>query len=62
MNTSTWKDFNRDAITTELAGIEIITEPSQIAKLSLDYYHFSPILLKLAIKKLLPKLVKARVY
>ncbi|MGQ4645987.1 FAD-binding protein [Lyngbya aestuarii] len=33
-----------DALTSELEGIEVITEPTQIAKLSLDYYHFSPVL------------------
>jgi FAD/FMN-containing dehydrogenase len=32
------------AIADELQGIEIITESNQITKLSLDYYHFSPIL------------------
>ncbi|AFZ36979.1 FAD linked oxidase domain protein [Stanieria cyanosphaera PCC 7437] len=32
------------AIADKLKGIEIITESNQIAKLSLDYYHFSPIL------------------
>ncbi|GAB4236816.1 MAG: FAD-binding oxidoreductase [Stanieria sp.] len=32
------------AIANELQGIEIITESNQITKLSLDYYHFSPIL------------------
>ena len=33
-------------ITEALAGIEVITDPNQIAKLSLDYYHFSPVLQK----------------
>lgn len=33
-----------DTIASELSGIEIITEPTQLTKLSLDYYHFSPIL------------------
>jgi FAD/FMN-containing dehydrogenase len=33
-----------DSIAAELKGIEIITEPTQLTKLSLDYYHFSPIL------------------
>jgi len=32
------------AIAAELAGLETITDPGQLAKLSLDYYHFSPIL------------------
>ena len=31
-------------LTTELAGLEIISDRNQVAKLSLDYYHFSPIL------------------
>ncbi|MGC1247987.1 MAG: FAD-binding protein, partial [Spirulinaceae cyanobacterium] len=35
---------NWDKFTTELDGIETITEPDRVAKLSLDYYHFSPIL------------------
>ena len=33
-----------DTITSELAGLEVITDANQIAKLSLDYYHFSPVL------------------
>ncbi len=33
-----------NAIAEALRGIEIITDPQQITKLSLDYYHFSPIL------------------
>ncbi|MGI0494532.1 FAD-binding oxidoreductase [Alkalinema pantanalense CENA528] len=32
------------ALTAELNGIECISEPTQVAKLSQDYYHFSPIL------------------
>ncbi len=31
-------------LTAEIPNIEIITDPQQITKLSLDYYHFSPIL------------------
>jgi FAD/FMN-containing dehydrogenase len=43
--TSTTPQFvDWDAIARELAGMEIITEPTQVAKLSLDYYHFSPVL------------------
>lgn len=41
---STTTSVNWDAFTSELSGIEIITDSSQVAKLSLDYYHFSPIL------------------
>lgn len=33
-----------EAIANELGSIETITDPIQIGKLSLDYYHFSPIL------------------
>ena len=44
MTSTTPKAFDWDALASELTGIEIITEPTQIAKLSLDYYHFSPVL------------------
>jgi FAD/FMN-containing dehydrogenase len=37
--TSTWNQ-----IISELDGIETITDPDRITKLSLDYFHFSPIL------------------
>ena len=33
-----------DKVTADLSHLEIITDPHQITKLSLDYYHFSPIL------------------
>ncbi len=36
--------INWEQVKSELTGIEIITDSAQIAKLSLDYYHFSPIL------------------
>jgi FAD/FMN-containing dehydrogenase len=39
MTSNTWQ-----AIADELNTIEIINDPIQVAKLSLDYYHFSPIL------------------
>ncbi len=43
---------NWNNIISELTEIETITDPIQIAKLSLDYYHFSPVLQpKLAAKK-----------
>ena len=35
---------NWDKFILELNGIETITEPERVAKLSLDYYHFSPVL------------------
>ncbi|MBF2067159.1 MAG: FAD-binding oxidoreductase [Calothrix sp. C42_A2020_038] len=43
MTTST-KSFNLGAFTASIAGIEIITEPTQVAKLSQDYHTFSPVL------------------
>ncbi|EAZ92321.1 FAD-binding oxidoreductase [Crocosphaera chwakensis] len=33
-----------DKVKEALSNLEIITDPNQITKLSLDYYHFSPIL------------------
>jgi FAD/FMN-containing dehydrogenase len=44
MTSATSKPVDWDAIASELAGMEIITEPTQVTKLSLDYYHFSPVL------------------
>ena len=41
---NTKRQTNLIEITNELAGIEIISDRNQIAKLSLDYYHFSPVL------------------
>ncbi|HEY9650593.1 MAG TPA: FAD-binding oxidoreductase [Coleofasciculaceae cyanobacterium] len=38
------QSINWDTLQSELTGLELITDPTQIAKLSLDYYHFSPIL------------------
>ncbi|MBD1825840.1 FAD-binding oxidoreductase [Cyanobacteria bacterium FACHB-DQ100] len=32
------------SVLADLAGLDLITEPSQVAKLSQDYYHFSPVL------------------
>ncbi|MFQ3585058.1 MAG: FAD-binding oxidoreductase [Cyanobacteriota bacterium] len=32
------------ALRSALAGIEIITDPAQLTKLSLDFYHYSPVL------------------
>lgn len=40
----TTTSINWDAVTSELSPIETITDPLQVTKLSLDYYHFSPIL------------------
>ncbi|MFH7026015.1 MAG: FAD-binding oxidoreductase [Heteroscytonema crispum UTEX LB 1556] len=44
MTTTPVKSFDLDALTASVAGIEIITEPSQVAKLSQDYHTFSPVL------------------
>jgi FAD/FMN-containing dehydrogenase len=44
MTSTTSKAVDWDALASELTGIEIITEPNQLAKLSQDYYHFSPVL------------------
>ena len=44
MTSTAPKTIDWDHISSELAGIETIAEPSQVAKLSLDYYHFSPVL------------------
>jgi FAD/FMN-containing dehydrogenase len=41
---TTTSSISWDAISSELSPIETITDPIQVAKLSLDYYHFSPIL------------------
>lgn len=46
-------------IKTELDGLEIITDASQIAKLSLDYYHFSPILQAILSEKRADLVVRA---
>jgi len=35
---------NYQAVLSDLHGIDIIDQPQQIAKLSLDYFHFSPVL------------------
>jgi FAD/FMN-containing dehydrogenase len=36
--------FDWDTFTSALAGIEVIRDPAQVAKLSRDYYTYSPIL------------------
>ncbi len=42
----TWT-ISLENLLEELAGIEAITNPAQVAKLSEDYYHFSPVLVPL---------------
>lgn len=44
MTSTLAQSFDWNALASEFAGIETITEPTQVAKLSLDYYHFSPVL------------------
>jgi hypothetical protein len=44
MNTNSTVDYQ--AIAHELEGIETISDRDRLTKLSLDYYHFSPILTK----------------
>jgi FAD/FMN-containing dehydrogenase len=44
MNTSRNKDIDYQAIALELSGIETTSDRERLTKLSLDYYHFSPIL------------------
>ena len=40
-------NFNWKAIAQQLQPLETITEPTSLTKLSLDYYHFSPVLIPL---------------
>jgi FAD/FMN-containing dehydrogenase len=42
--TSAAPAIDLETLTRELDGLELITDSTQLAKLSLDYYHFSPIL------------------
>ncbi|MEQ9001163.1 MAG: FAD-binding oxidoreductase [Coleofasciculus sp. B1-GNL1-01] len=44
MTSTPAQSFDWNTLASEFAGIETITEPTQVAKLSLDYYHFSPVL------------------
>jgi len=43
---NTEHETSLQAITNQLTGIEVIRDRTQLEKLSLDYYHFSPILQK----------------
>jgi FAD/FMN-containing dehydrogenase len=49
--TSAASAIDLDLITRELDGLDLITDANQLAKLSLDYYHFSPILQPLLANK-----------
>lgn len=44
MTTNTTTSIDWDAFKQALSGMEIITDATQVTKLSQDYYHFSPIL------------------
>jgi len=44
MTVATTRSIDWDAFSSALEGIEIIRDPSQVAKLSKDYYTYSPIL------------------
>ena len=44
MNSIKTNSIDWDNLINELTEIDIIRDPVQIAKLSLDYYHFSPVL------------------
>ncbi len=36
--------FNRDSLLSDLAGLDLVQDAAQVAKLSQDYYTFSPVL------------------
>jgi len=44
MNVTAIQSIDWDAFSSELSGIEIISDRAQVVKLSQDYYHFSPVL------------------
>ncbi|KAM3106377.1 FAD-binding oxidoreductase [Phormidesmis sp. 146-20] len=44
--TSTTSPFDLKAAIADLTGLDIITDPNQIVKLSQDYYTFSPVLVE----------------
>ena len=44
MTTTPAETIDWEALVSSLSGIEIITDPNQVAKLSQDYYTFSPVL------------------
>jgi FAD/FMN-containing dehydrogenase len=44
MTSSPIQAYNLDALLAELAGLDILIDANQVAKLSQDYYHFSPVL------------------
>jgi len=44
MTVTAIQSIDWDAFSSELSGIEIISDRAQVVKLSQDYYHFSPVL------------------
>ena len=44
MTTTSVKSVDWQALIASLAGVETITDPTQVAKISQDYHTFSPIL------------------
>ncbi|MEG4350630.1 FAD-binding oxidoreductase [Microcoleus sp. LAD1_D3] len=44
MTANAIESIDWDAFSSELSGIEIISDRAQVVKLSQDYYHFSPVL------------------
>ncbi|MEG5064663.1 FAD-binding oxidoreductase [Microcoleus sp. B3-A4] len=44
MTANAIQSIDWDAFSSELSGIEIISDRTQVVKLSQDYYHFSPVL------------------
>jgi FAD/FMN-containing dehydrogenase len=44
MTSTTPPNIDLTALLADLAGLEVITDPTQLTKLSLDYFHFSPVL------------------
>jgi FAD/FMN-containing dehydrogenase len=51
MISDTPRSTNLNALIADLAELEVISDRTQIAKLSLDYYHFSPVLQPLLSEK-----------
>lgn len=44
--TATVTPYTLDAVIADLSGLEVITDPTQISKLSQDYYTYSPVLVE----------------
>lgn len=59
MTVTSTPSSNLNTLMAELAGIELVTDPAQITKLSLDYYHFSPVLQPMLSEKRADLVVRA---